>query len=53
MQFTTVEGVEPNDNWDEKDGWKEAPCPAGTIVLIHGASRPKLARLGLFLTAGR
>ncbi|OCF38230.1 phytanoyl-CoA dioxygenase [Kwoniella heveanensis BCC8398] len=36
--FIDVEGVEPNEEkWDEMDGWKEAACPAGTLVLIHGS----------------
>lgn len=31
--------MEPNtENWDEMEGWKEAPCPPGTLVLIHGTS---------------
>lgn len=31
--------MEPNtENWDEMEGWKEAACPPGTLVLIHGAS---------------
>lgn len=35
--FEAVPGVEPNEEkWDETPGWKEAPCPAGTLVLIHG-----------------
>jgi hypothetical protein len=35
--FEAVPGVEPNaDKWDEMEGWKEAPCEAGTLVLIHG-----------------
>ncbi len=32
-----VEGVEPNEEkWDEMEGWVEAPCKPGTLVLIHG-----------------
>jgi hypothetical protein len=35
--FEAVSGVEPNEEkWDDMPGWKEAPCPAGTLVLIHG-----------------
>ncbi|ORX40573.1 hypothetical protein BD324DRAFT_611331 [Kockovaella imperatae] len=35
--FESVAGVEPNEEkWDELDGWVEAACPAGTLVLIHG-----------------
>ncbi|OWZ52203.1 phytanoyl-CoA dioxygenase family protein [Cryptococcus neoformans 125.91] len=36
--FVNVLGVEPNtENWDEMEGWKEAACPPGTLVLIHGS----------------
>ncbi|KAL7418409.1 hypothetical protein Q5752_006867 [Cryptotrichosporon argae] len=36
--FEAVPGVEPNaEKWDEMDGWREAPCAAGTLVLIHGS----------------
>ncbi|WVR00282.1 hypothetical protein IAU59_007425 [Kwoniella sp. CBS 9459] len=36
--FIDVDRVEPNEeNWDEMDGWKQAACPAGTLVLIHGS----------------
>ncbi|WVR07694.1 hypothetical protein IAU60_004736 [Kwoniella sp. DSM 27419] len=36
--FVDVAGVEPNEeNWDEMPGWREAACPAGTLVLIHGS----------------
>ncbi|WRT70240.1 uncharacterized protein IL334_007235 [Kwoniella shivajii] len=36
--FTDVPGIEKNqENWDEMEGWKEASCPAGTLVLIHGS----------------
>ncbi|WVQ84482.1 hypothetical protein IAT38_006634 [Cryptococcus sp. DSM 104549] len=36
--FVDVPGVEPNtEKWDEMDGWKEAACPPGTLVLIHGS----------------
>ncbi|GFZ48739.1 hypothetical protein JCM24511_06488 [Saitozyma sp. JCM 24511] len=34
--FEDVPGVEPNvEKWDELDGWVEAPCSPGTLVLIH------------------
>jgi ectoine hydroxylase-related dioxygenase (phytanoyl-CoA dioxygenase family) len=36
--FEPVPGVEPNEEkWDELDGWRQAACPAGTLVLIHGS----------------
>jgi phytanoyl-CoA hydroxylase len=36
-----VLGVEPNEEkWDEMSGWEQAPCTAGTLVLIHGESDP-------------
>ena len=35
--FEPVSGVEANEEkWDEIPGWREAACPAGTLVLIHG-----------------
>jgi len=35
--FEPVPSVEENEeNWDEMAGWREAACPAGTLVLIHG-----------------
>lgn len=37
--FEAVPNVQPNEEkWDEMPGWKEAACPAGTLVLIHGES---------------
>lgn len=37
--FESVPGVEANEEkWDEMPGWREAACPAGTLVLIHGMS---------------
>ena len=37
--FEPVPGVEANEEkWDEMPGWREAACPAGTLVLIHGMS---------------
>jgi hypothetical protein len=37
--FESVLDVEENEEkWDEMPGWKEAACPAGTLVLIHGTS---------------
>ncbi|WWD19605.1 hypothetical protein CI109_104067 [Kwoniella shandongensis] len=36
--FIDVPGVEPNEEkWDDMDGWREAPCSPGTLVLIHGS----------------
>ncbi|BEJ11728.1 hypothetical protein CspHIS471_0201880 [Cutaneotrichosporon sp. HIS471] len=36
--FEPVPGVKPNEeDWDALPGWKEAPCTAGTMVLIHGS----------------
>ena len=35
--FIPVDGVAPNTEiWEDMPGWKEAPCPKGTLVLIHG-----------------
>ncbi|WWD03511.1 hypothetical protein V865_001563 [Kwoniella europaea PYCC6329] len=36
--FIDIPEVKKNEeNWDEMDGWKEADCKAGTLVLIHGS----------------
>ncbi|KAK4686491.1 phytanoyl-CoA hydroxylase, partial [Tremellales sp. Uapishka_1] len=36
--FEDVPGVQPNtEKWDEMEGWRQEPCPAGTLVLIHGS----------------
>ncbi|ORY33409.1 hypothetical protein BCR39DRAFT_519879 [Naematelia encephala] len=36
--FEAVPGIEPNEEkWDEMPGWRQAPCKAGTLVLIHGS----------------
>ncbi|WWC91693.1 uncharacterized protein L201_006639 [Kwoniella dendrophila CBS 6074] len=36
--FIDVPEIKKNEeNWDEMDGWKEASCPPGTLVLIHGS----------------
>ncbi|KAI9634113.1 uncharacterized protein MKK02DRAFT_34716 [Dioszegia hungarica] len=36
--FVPVPGVEPNEeSWEDMPGWKQAPCKAGTLVLIHGS----------------
>ncbi|WWC72000.1 uncharacterized protein I206_105959 [Kwoniella pini CBS 10737] len=35
--FIDVPEVQKNEEkWDEMNGWKEASCKAGTLVLIHG-----------------
>ncbi|TXT10873.1 hypothetical protein VHUM_02378 [Vanrija humicola] len=37
-EFVPVPGVTPNEeDWDALDGWRQAPCPPGTLVLIHGS----------------
>jgi len=41
-----VDGVKPNEEkWDEMDGWREEPCKAGTLVLIHGEPAHPLPEL--------
>ncbi|WWC64605.1 uncharacterized protein I303_107216 [Kwoniella dejecticola CBS 10117] len=36
--FIDLPDVPKNEeNWDEMDGWQEASCKAGTLVLIHGS----------------
>ena len=46
--FESVSGVEANEEkWDEMPGWKEAACPAGTLVLIHGESHDHRIALNL------
>ncbi|KAI5481258.1 hypothetical protein MNV49_004878 [Pseudohyphozyma bogoriensis] len=32
-----VEGGKENPNWDAVEGWKEAKCEAGDLVIIHGS----------------
>ncbi|KAL1408540.1 hypothetical protein Q8F55_005352 [Vanrija albida] len=37
-EFVDVPGVEANElDWDKAEGWRQAPCPPGTLVLIHGS----------------
>lgn len=37
-EFVDVPGVTKNEeDWDTAEGWKQAPCPPGTLVLIHGS----------------